>query len=62
MAEQFIGLEDEIILRRAVRIAYQHEGMVGVYRCMGEMNRSLQIVAEVAKELLEEEDKKKGLQ
>ncbi|MGH7974859.1 MAG: hypothetical protein ACREBR_04990 [bacterium] len=56
---KFICLEDEIILRRAVRVAYEHEGMVGVYKCMGEMARSLEIVAEMAQELLDEERKAK---
>ena len=56
---KFISLEDEIILRRALRIAYEHEGMIGIYKCMGEMNRSLQITCEMAKELLDEEAKNK---
>lgn len=61
MAEpkKFISLEDEIILRRAVRIAYEHEGWVGLYQCLGEMSRSLEITAEVAMEIYVEEEKKK---
>jgi hypothetical protein len=60
MSQKFISLEDEITLRRAIRVAYNHEGMIGVYQCLGEMARSLEIGAEVAQELLAEEDKKKG--
>lgn len=58
---RFISLEDEITLRRAVRMAYKHEGMAGVYKCMGELNHQLKIVAEIARELLEEEEKINGL-
>jgi len=53
----FIPLEDEIILRRAVRSVYANEGMTGVYQSLGEMGRAMQIVAEVAKEIVEEEKK-----
>jgi len=60
MANRFIGLEDEIILRRALRQTYKHEGMVGLFKCMGELNDSLRIAAEVTKEILEEEQKNKG--
>lgn len=56
---KFISLEDEIILRRAIRIAYEHEGWVGLYHCMGEMSRSLEICAEVAMEIYNEEEKRK---
>lgn len=55
---KFIGLEDEIILRRAVRVAFEHEGWVGLFKCMGEMSRSLEIVSEVALEINAEEEKK----
>jgi len=55
---KFISLEDEIILRRAVRIAYKHEGWAGIYRCIGEMYRSIQIIAEVALEINADEGKK----
>lgn len=44
-------------MRRAVKAAYKHEGMVSVYQCMGEIANSLEIVGEVAQELLEEEEK-----
>jgi len=57
--KKFISLEDEIILRRAVRIAYEHEGWIGLYHCLGEMSRSLEIAAEVAMEIYVEEEKKK---
>lgn len=61
MSNPFIGLEDEIDLRRAVKAAYKHEGWVGLYRVMGELSQSLQIVAEVALEISEEEKKDKGI-
>ncbi len=57
---KFIGLEDEIALRMAVRATYKHEGMVGIYKCMGELSRSLEIVGEVALEILTDEEKKLG--
>lgn len=56
---KFIGLEDEIELRRAVRSVHRHEGIEGVYQCMGEMSRALEIVMEVARELVEDEEKHK---
>lgn len=56
---KFISLEDEIILRRAIRIAYEHEGWTGIYQIMGEMSRSLEITAEIALEINDEEAKKK---
>ena len=60
MSEQhkFIGLEDEITLRRAIRAVYKHEGWPGIFHTMGELARSLEIVGEVAKEIDEEEKKK----
>ncbi len=54
----FNKLEDEIILRRALRSVYEHEGMIGIYACMAELNRSLSITTQYALELLKEEDKK----
>ena len=57
--KKFISLEDEITLRLAVRAAYKHEGMTGVYQAMGEAARGLEIIGEVALELLEEEKKGK---
>lgn len=61
MLNPFIGLEDEIILRRAIRVAYEHEGWEGLYKVMGELSQSLQIAAEVALEINEEEKKKRGI-
>jgi hypothetical protein len=55
---KFIKLEDEIMLRRSVKAAFAHEGWPGLYMIMGELSRSLEIVGEVAIELLEEENKK----
>jgi hypothetical protein len=60
MANKFIPLEDEIILRRAVRSVFENEGMAGVFISLGEMARAMQIVAEVTKDIIEEEEKKKG--
>lgn len=60
MAERFISLEDEILFRRALHNTYKHEGMVGIYKCLGEMNAAMKITAEVARELLAEEAKRKG--
>ena len=57
---KFISLEDEILLRRALHMTYKHEGMAGIYACMGELNRSLQITSEVGLELLAEEEKKRS--
>lgn len=61
MAEpiKFITLEEEILLRRAIRIAYEHEGWIGLYHIVGEMTRSLEIAAEVSLEIHEEELKKR---
>ena len=58
MSDKFIGLEDEIDLRRAVRATFKHEGWMGLYKVFGELARSLEIVGEVATELMEEEKKK----
>jgi len=60
MSERFISLENEILLRRALRMTYKHEGMEGLFKCMGELNDSLRITAEIAKEILEEEERRKG--
>jgi hypothetical protein len=57
---QFVSLEDEIDLRRAIRATYKHEGMLGVYKCMGELSRSIEIIGEIALEILDEEAKNKG--
>ena len=57
---KFIGLEDEIELRRAVRATFKHEGWVGIFQCMGELSRSLEIVGEVAQEIDEEQRKNQG--
>lgn len=52
---RFLSLEDEIILRRALRMTYKHEGMEGLFKCIGELNDSILIIAQLAKEILEEE-------
>jgi len=57
---KFISLEDEIDLRRSIRAVYKHEGMMGIYKCMGELSRSLEIIGEVALEIITD-DEKKGL-
>ena len=57
--KHFIDLEDEIELRRTIRSVYKHEGMLGVYTVMGELAASLHVVAELAQELLSEEEKGK---
>jgi hypothetical protein len=57
---KFISLEDEIDLRRSVRAVFKHEGWVGVLKCMGEISRSLEIVAEVAQEIDADERKAEG--
>jgi len=62
MSNPFINLEDEIDLRRAIRAAYKHEGWEGIYKVMGELSQSLQIAAEVALEITEEEKKERGEQ
>ena len=59
MSDPFIGLEDEIDLRRAVRATFKHEGWMGIYKVFGELARSLEIVGEVATELMEDEKKEK---
>lgn len=59
MVDRFICLEDEIILRRSIKAAFKHEGWSGMVAILGELSRSMQIVLEVAKELIEE-DKKEG--
>lgn len=58
MTNPFISLEDEIILRRAIRATYKHEGIQGIYQVLGELAQSMQIVSEIAEEILAEEDKK----
>jgi hypothetical protein len=57
---KFISLSDEIDLRRAIRATYKHEGMIGVYQAMGELSRSLEIIGEVALEIINDEEKNKG--
>ena len=59
---KFISLEDEIDLRRSVRAVYKHEGWVGIFKCLGELSRSLEIVAEVAQEIDADERKVEGKQ
>lgn len=59
MSDKFIGLEDEIQLRLSLRVAYKHEGIIGLYKIMGELGQSLEIVAEFTQEILEEEEKNK---
>jgi hypothetical protein len=54
---KFITLEQEIDLRRSIREVHKTEGMVGVYQVMGEVAASLEIVSEMAQELLAEEEK-----
>ncbi len=60
MSNPFICLEDEIILRRSIRAVYKHEGVQGIYQVLGELGRSMQIVLEVFKEIINEEEKNKG--
>jgi len=60
MNNPFISLEDEIDLRRGIRAAYKHEGWVGLYKIMGELSQGLQIAAEVALEISDEEKKAGG--
>jgi hypothetical protein len=60
MSNPFISLEDEITLRLSVRAAYKHEGLIGICYIMGELSRSLQIVGDIAEEILAEEKKNKG--
>ena len=60
MNKPFINLEDEITLRLSIKAAFKHEGWIGLYQIMGELAQSLEIVSDVAKELLEEERKQKG--
>lgn len=60
MSNPFIGLEDEIDLRRAVRAIHKHEGWAGIWRAIGELARSLEIVGDIVIEIHEEEKKKGG--
>jgi hypothetical protein len=57
MADKFINLEDEIMLRRSIRAAYRHEGWPGLYHIIGELSRSLEIVSDVILEIHNEEQK-----
>jgi hypothetical protein len=59
MSERFIKLEDEITLRVSLRAVYKHEGMIGIYKVMGELAQSLEIVGQMCTELLEEENHNK---
>ena len=58
MSNPFINLEEEIQLRLSIRAAFKHEGWIGMFKIMGELSQSLQIVVQVAQELMEEENKK----
>ena len=58
MSDKFIGIEDEITLRRSIRAVYNNEGWIGIYQVIGELSASLRIVGEMAQELLDEEKKK----
>lgn len=59
MLNPFISLEDEIQLRLSLRAAYKHEGIIGLYKIMGELGQSLEIVAGFTQEILDEEEKNK---
>lgn len=59
MKNNYIGLEDEITLRRAFRSVYLNEGMKGVTQAIGELASSLQIALEIAKEMNKENKKGK---
>lgn len=54
---KFISLEDEIDLRRSVRAVYKHEGLEGLFKVMGELAQSLEIVGQLAEEIIKEENK-----
>ena len=58
MSNSYINLEDEIILRKAFRSVYFNEGMTGIIQAVGELAKSLEIALQIAKELLDEENKK----
>jgi hypothetical protein len=60
MPNRYIGLEDEILLRRSIKAAFKHEGWPGMIAILGELSRSIQIVLEVVKDIQDEEDKKEG--
>jgi hypothetical protein len=60
VSNPFICLEDEIMLRRSVRAVFKHEGWMGFYKVFGELARSLEIVGEVATDIMDEENKNKG--
>jgi hypothetical protein len=60
MGNKFIGIEDEVDLRRSLRAAYNHEGIIGIFTIMGELSAALKITGEMAQELLDEEEKNKG--
>jgi hypothetical protein len=59
MTDKFIDLEDEIQLRLSVRAAFKHEGWTGMYHILGELAQSMEIVSQVALEIMEEEKKGK---
>lgn len=57
MANRFISLEDEIELRMKVRQVYKTEGIQGVIQILGELSSSIEIIAELAQELIKDEQK-----
>ena len=60
MSNPFISLEDEIQLRLSIKAADKHEGMDGLITILGELGRSMEIVCDVAREIMDEENKKNG--
>jgi hypothetical protein len=60
MADPFIGLEDEITLRRSVRAVFKHEGVQGIFQVLGELARSMQIVIETFRDIVDEEENRGG--
>ena len=59
MNNKFINLEDEIMLRQSIRNIYKNGGIIEVYQAMGEIAASLEIISELAQELLADEEKNK---
>lgn len=56
--DKFIDLEEEILIRRQVRHLYQEGGMAELLKCISEAARYVEIMVEVTRDIVQEENKK----
>jgi hypothetical protein len=56
--DKFIDLEEEILMRGQVRHLYKEGGMAELLKCLSEAARYVEIIIEVTKDIVQEENKK----